>query len=65
MFLSPNLTQLIFKRALPLFNQATLLEIRYQGVRRRSGINVLEEAVDVVASDAEVFELGLEERDVV
>ena len=65
MFLLLNLIELLLKRLLPLFRDSRFFEIRQQWVRRHSIVQITEQAVDVVASDAEVVLLGLEDLDVV
>lgn len=65
MFLALDLAQLVLKPAFPRLDKAGALEIRDKGVGRGSLVEVGEEAVDVCAADAEVFELGFEEADVV
>jgi hypothetical protein len=65
MFLALNAIQLFLIRLLPLLDQATLLEIRDERIRRRSIIQVIQQPINVVTADTQVFLLRLEERDVV
>jgi hypothetical protein len=65
MFLALNAIQLFLILLLPLLDQATLLEIRDERIRRRSIIQVIQQPINVVTADTQVFLLRLEERDVV
>lgn len=65
MFFSPDLTQFIFESPLSLLYQPRFLEIRHQWIGRRSVVQVVQEPVDIVPANAQVFDLRFEKADVI
>jgi len=52
MLLPANLVQLLLKRLLPVFRDPSLLKVGKQRIRRRSIVQVLEQTIHIVATNA-------------